>query len=153
MLGKRTKLIFLGCMSLCFVAMACVISIPRITSLLKMMKVGNEGQAPIKSLTLFIEKDQREALFDKLRGFAEKYGFQYELADFNTNGENFQFWMARDDLRIIASNVPPDATRVPIRFYAKYPGYPVDEKIVDELFNEVKSLISEIPNVTITEEK
>lgn len=153
MLAKRTKLIVIVCLSLCFMAVACVLGFPRITSLLKMMEVGSEGQAPIKSLTLTIDKSQREELFDKLRSFAETHGFEYELTDFNTNGENFQFWMSRDDLRIIANNVPPNVTRVPIRFYAKYPGYPVDEKTIDKLFNEVKSLISEIPNVTITEEK
>lgn len=63
------------------------------------------------------------------------------------------FWMSRDDIRIIAGDVPPDPTRVPVRFYAKHPGYPVDEETVDELFSDLKSFISEIPNVTITEEK
>ncbi|HJS18301.1 MAG TPA: hypothetical protein VJ785_06120 [Anaerolineales bacterium] len=153
MLAKRMKLIVFVCLSLCFTAVICVLSIPRITSLLKMMQVGSQGQAAIKSLMVIIDKRQREELFDKLRGFAEKHGFEHELTDFNTNGENFQFWMARDDLRIIASNVPPDATRVPISFYAKYPGYPVDEKIVDDLFDELKNLIGEIPHVTITEDK
>ena len=153
MLTQRTKLIVIVCLSLCFAAMACVLVFPRIISLLNMMEIGSKGQAPIIRITLIIDKSQREELFDKLRNFAEKHGFEYELTDFNTNGENFQFWISRDDLRIIASNVPPDATRVSVRFYAKYPGYPVDEKVVDELFNEVKSLISEIPNVTITEEK
>ena len=153
MLAKRIKIIFIVSLSLCFAAVVCVLSIPRITSLLKTMEVGSQGQAPIKSLMVIIDKKQREELFDKLRGFAEKHGFEHELTDFNTNGENFQFWMARDDLRIIANNVPPDATRVPIRFYAIYPGYPVDERIVDELFIELIRLIGEIPNVTITEEK
>ena len=55
-------------------------------------------------------------------------------------------------MSIIANNVPPNPTRVPIRFYAKYPENPVDEKTVDELFSDLKSFISEIPNVTITEE-
>jgi len=61
--------------------------------------------------------------------------------------------MSRDDIKIIASNIPPDPTRFPVRFYAKYPGSPVDEETVDDLLIDLKSFISEIPNVTITEEK
>lgn len=118
-----------------------------------MIEVGGSGQAPIRSLTLTIDKSKREELFDQLRKFSEKHGFEYQLTDFNTKGENFQFWMSREDIFITASNVPPDPTMVFIDFYRKYPGYPVDEEVVDELLNDLKGFISEIPNVTITEEK
>ena len=153
MLNKQIKVIVIVCLSLCFALAACVLGVTRITSFLTVMEVGSQGQAPIRSITMIIDKAQREELFDELRGFAEKHKFQHELTDFNTNGENFQFWMARDDLRIIVGDVPPDPTLVDVDFYAKYPGYPVNEETVDELFDELKSLLSEIPNVTITEEK
>jgi|SRR5688500_16904471 len=145
MSANRTKLIAAISLSILLCTFGCI-GIAEIT------QKGSEGQAPIRSLRLTINRSQREELFDQLREFAEKHGFEYELTDFNTNGENFQFWMSRDDMRIIANNVPPNPTRVPIRFYAKYPGSPVDEKTVDELFSDLKSFISEIPNVTITEE-
>ena len=116
------------------------------------MDIGRDGQAPIRSFQLTLNKSQREDLFEQLRKFAEKHRFEYEFTDFNTNGRNFQFWMSRNDLRIIASNVPPDPTVVFVDFYAKYPGAPVDETVVNDLIKDLKSFISEIPNVTITEE-
>ena len=150
---NRTKVFVIVSLSLCFGLILCFLGYTRIRSLFNLMEVGSKGQAPIRSLRITIDKSQRERLFDQFRKFADKHGFEYQISDFNTNGENFQFWMSRDDITIIANNVPPNPTRVPIRFYAKYPGYPVDEETVDELFSDLKSFISEIPNVTITEEK
>jgi hypothetical protein len=105
----------------------------------------------VRSLTLTIDKSQREVLFDQLRNFSEKHGFEHELTDFNTNGERFQFWMSRDDIFITASDVPPDPSLVYIFFYD--PGSPVDEEVMDDLLSDMKNLINEIPSVTITEEK
>ena len=60
--------------------------------------------------------------------------------------------MSRDDIKIISTN-PFDPRIFRISFYDKYPGYPVDEETVDELVNDLKNFINEIPNVTITEKK
>jgi hypothetical protein len=60
--------------------------------------------------------------------------------------------MFRDDITINASINRHDPNIVSIGFFAKYPGYPVEEETVDKLLNDLKSFISEIPNVTITEE-
>ncbi|HEX9838030.1 MAG TPA: hypothetical protein VGA72_01720, partial [Anaerolineales bacterium] len=130
---SRTKVIVIICLSLCFGVILCIFGYTRIRSLLDIMEVGSNSQAPIRSLRLTIDNSQRGELFDQLRKFAKKHGFEYELTDFNTNGENFQFEMSRDDISIIAGDVPPDATLVFIRFYAKYPGYPVDEETIDAL--------------------
>jgi len=100
MSANRTKLIAAISLSILLCIFGCI-GIAEIT------QKGSEGQAPIRSLRLTINRSQREELFDQLREFAEKHGFEYELTDFNTNGENFQFWMSRDDMRIIANNVPP----------------------------------------------
>lgn len=107
---------------------------------------------PIRSLTLTIEKSQREELFDQLRKFADKHGFEHRVTDFNTNGEHFQFWMSGDDMFITASDVPPDPDLVDISLYGKNPGVSVDEEVVDDLVNDLKSFISEIPNATIVEQ-
>lgn|GEM_PF-2849269 len=149
----RTKVIVIASLFVCFGLILCVFGYIRISSLFNIIDAGSNGQAPVRSLRLTIDESQREELFDRLRTFAEKHGFEYELTDYNTDGENFQFWMSRDDITIIANNVPPNPTRVPIRFYAKYPGYPVDEETVEELLSDLKSFIGEIPNVTITEEQ
>ena len=149
---SRTKQIVIAGLFLCFGVMVCILGYTRIISLFKIMEVGGKGQAPERSLRVTIDKSQREQLFDQLSKFAEKHSFEHQITDFDKKGENFQYWMSRDDITIIASN-PFDPGKFNIRFYAKYPGYPVDEEIVDELLNDLKSFISEIPNVTISEEK
>lgn len=63
----------------------------RIRSLFNRMESGSSGQAPLRSLRLTIDKSQREELFGQLRKFADKHGFEYQITDFNTDGENFQF--------------------------------------------------------------
>ena len=113
---------------------------------------GGNSVLPVKSLTLTIDRSQREDLFEQLRKFTEKHGFESRLTDFNTNGENFQFSMTRNDVTIIVGDIPPDQTLVKIRLYAKYPGYTVDESTIDELFTDLKVFLSEIPNVRIVEE-
>lgn len=113
----------------------------------------SNGQLPIRSLTMTIDKSQREELFKQLRIFADRHSFKYEFTDFNTNGENFQFWMVRDDMNITTANVSPDPKVVFIDFDRGDPGRPVNEKDVNELFTALKNLVSEIPTVTITGEK
>ena len=114
---------------------------------------GGNRMLPLRSLTMTIDKSQRQELFDQLQKFAEKHEFEFQITDFNTNGENFQVWMSGKDLTITVSNVPPDPMIVYVVFSGKYPGVSVDEDEVEELFSDIKSFIAEIPNVTITEEK
>jgi len=132
------------CLSALFATLACALA---------SSVGGGNGLAPVRSLTLTIDKSQREELFDRLQKFADEHAFETQLTDFNTNGENFQFWMSREDIFITAGDVPPDPTLVYISFDWKHPGDPVDEEVVDDLLNDLKDIINEIPNVTITEEK
>jgi hypothetical protein len=60
--------------------------------------------------------------------------------------------MVRDSIQIISQDASDDLTVFSVHFYGLYPGTTVDEDAVDELVTELKSFISEIPNVTITEE-
>ena len=117
---------------------------------------GGNSLAPVRSLTLTVQISQRDEFFEQLQTFAEKHAFETETTDYNTNGERFQFWMSRDDLKISATDVPPEPTLVYIFFYAGYPGTPIAEDAideVDELVTDLISFINEIPNVTVTEEK
>ena len=114
---------------------------------------GGNSLAPVRNLTLTIDKSQRDQLFDQLQKFANKHAFETQLTDFNTKGENFQFWMSREDVTIIADNVPPDPTLVYISFFLKTSRTPENEKIIDDLLKNLEDYIYEIPNVIIAEEK
>lgn len=108
---------------------------------------------PVRRLRITIDESQREDLFAQFQKFAEKHGFEIQITDYGNRGEYFQVWMTHDNIQIISENAPGDARLFDVGFYGLYPGYPVDEEVVDELLNDLKSFISEIPNVTITEER
>jgi len=106
---------------------------------------------PVKSFELTIDKSQREELIDQLQKFAKEHDFEIDIADYNTNGELVQVWMAGDGIQIVASYNRKELDKASLNFYD--PGDPVDEETLDELVTDLKNLISEIPNVTITEVK
>jgi hypothetical protein len=106
---------------------------------------------PVRSLTLTIEKSQREELFDQLRKFADKHSFKLVLTDYEKT-EHFLVEIWGENILISATDDPGSSRLVSIFFSGKYPGYPVDEETVDDLVIDLKSFISEIPNVTIVEQ-
>jgi len=111
------------------------------------------GIMPVRSLRLSIDKSQREILFDQLNKFAEKYEFKIDITDFNTNGKHFQFWMAKDDISIVASNVPPDPTLVAISFYWDNFWSPADEDTINDLLDDLMRFVSEVPDMKVLEVK
>lgn len=150
MINNRIKWIAIVFLSLCLGGTLILGCVSTINMFRKMSE--DSSQAPVRSLRIILHGNQRDELFDQFRIFAEKHNFEYEITDFDRQDENFQYWMSRDDITIIASNpFKPEEFR--IRFYRKYPGYPIDEKTIDDLLNELRSLISEIPNVTIFEDE
>ncbi len=115
----------------------------------------NLEQLPIRSLTLTIDPQQREELFDQLHRFGDKHGFEFTLTDYGTNGKRFLVELLRKDINVLAVDIPDTSNMVVIGFYNHSFTNPVDEKTIetiDELFTELQSLLGEIPNVTITEE-
>ena len=115
----------------------------------------NLEQLPIRSLTLTIDPKQREELFDQLHRFGDKHGFEFTFTDYGTNGKRFLVELLRKDINVSAVDIPDTSNMVSIGFYNHSFTNPIDEKTietVDELFTELKSLLGEIPNVTITEE-
>ena len=61
--------------------------------------------------------------------------------------------MHRSDIKILAVGEPSTPTMISIYFYDEDSAHPVSKETVDDLFSDLKSFISEIPNVTITEER
>jgi hypothetical protein len=114
---------------------------------------GGNSLAPVRTLTLTVDTSQREEFISQLQIFSEKHGFETEIDYYNIKGEHFQFWMLREDIKITVGSVPPDPMLVYVAFYGNYPGASVDEDEINELLSDLKNFISEIPNITITEEK
>jgi hypothetical protein len=149
MITSRAKWVAGILLSLLAALLACV----GLGRLLTTLREG-ASQAPVRTLRVTIEEKQREQFFNQLKKFADNHEFQFELSDYATGGEHFQVWMLRDNVKIIAEDIPNAPTQISIGVYAESPDNPPpDEKIVDELLIDLRSFVSEIPNVTITEEK
>lgn len=141
--SKKPIMIICICLTALFATLACVLA---------NSGSGGNGLAPIRSLTLEIDKSQREELVDQFRKFADDQSFEIDVTDYNTNGQNVQVWMAGDGMQIIVFFNRKEPNKASLDFYSMQPGDPADEQKVDELLADLKAYINKIPNVTITEE-
>ena len=109
---------------------------------------------PIRTLSIQVEENQREELFSQLRKFSDKHQLRFDLDfyDGKEGNEIFSMVMYGDTLHISALSKPITTTELDINFYEEDPTNPASQETVDELFNDLKVFISEIPNVTISEE-
>ena len=96
--------------------------------------------------------DQREVFFTQMRKFADKYSLEFTLSLYGSDGKIFLVAIYGDGFHISASGFPESTTDIDIGFYDEG-STPTSQETVDELFDDLKNFINEIPNVTITEEK
>jgi hypothetical protein len=87
-----------------------------------------------------------------LRKFAEKHAFGILIREVEVIPDGIFIKMDRDDLEITAVSVPDSPTKIDLGFYERDSAYPISNDTVDALFNDLVSFISEIPNVTISDE-
>ena len=105
---------------------------------------------PIRILSIQLDENQREELFVQLRKFSEKHELEFYL-NFYRGGEIFSIEMRGKGIEIAALST--NTTELDISFFEEDPTNPPSQETVDELYNDLKAFISEIPDVTITEEK
>jgi hypothetical protein len=142
-IGFITRLllgVFLG-------ALLCILGIVAVVT------ADDGAQLPIRSLRITIDVNRREELFAQLRRFAEKHGFEILIREVKVHPDGTFIAMYRNGLKILANDVPESPTIISLGFYYRYPAFSVSQANVDELFKDLKAFISEIPNVTVTDEK
>jgi hypothetical protein len=138
--------LFLGIL-LCI--LGCIAIKPSIKSIEK--GLFHPGNLPIRRLQITIDVDRREELFVQLREFAEKHSFRILIREVEVIPEGIFIEMYRDDIEISAADVPNAPTMINLGFYEANPANPTSEETVDELFSDLKSFLSEIPNISVTE--
>jgi regulator of replication initiation timing len=141
MFNNRRKLILITCL---------LLGIPFLVG------CSNQGQSPIRSLTITIEPSQREELFDQLRRFADKHSFEYLFTDYGTNGQRFTVELLRKDIKILAVDVYKATEMVDIDFYDQSFATKASEDTmtnIDELATDLKTFLNEIPNGILTEQR
>jgi len=109
-------------------------------------------QSPTRTLSIQIDEDQHEELFAQMRKYSEKHGLEFHLSFYN-NKESFFIEMYGENITILALFQSTSVSHLNFRFFEKDPTNSPSQETVDELYNDLKAFISEIPNVTITEEK
>ena len=152
MLTDRTNLVVIICLVLCMASTLGCASIQQIEE----VAGDTQEQLPIRRLRITIDPSQREELFDQLRNFADNHAFKFETTDYGTGGERFLVEMLGDNIKILVVDVLNAPSNVRIRFYDQTGANSVSEetiKTIDVLVSDLKSFISEIPNVTITEDQ
>ena len=112
-------------------------------------------QLPIRSLTITMDPRHREDLFRQLQEFADQNDFEIVISDYGSGGENYLVWMSRSDILIQALHHSQDSDVVFLGVYDQARATLVPEetlKTMDELLSTLKSMSSEIPDVTIREQ-
>ena len=117
-------------------------------------KTNDYSKSPRKKLVIVIQKSQQEELFNQFQTFAHNNGFAIRIAPNTPSGEDFSIEMWREDIMVFGAN-PFDPGEFRIGFYNTDGAnpYPMPEGELNALVGDFKSLISDIPNATISEEK
>jgi regulator of replication initiation timing len=107
-----------------------------------------------KKLRITMDESQREKLFTQMRKLADEHSLEFNLS-FSSDKTLYLVEIYGDGFHIISDARSNPPGKFFIAFFFDYHKAPTSSSLeaVDELFNELKSSLSEIPNVTITEEE
>jgi hypothetical protein len=145
MITKYIKFILSGC--LLFSVLGCLA--------IKGIEKANDnssGQLPRRKVDITIDTSQRQVLFDQLKKFAEKHDFIIQIDVQPSGPDDFLVYMTREDIIISGANIfAPGEYRLGV--YDADRQQPVPDSVLDDLVNDLKSLVSEIPGTTFSVEK
>ncbi len=121
-------------------------------SLLKTWKARFGTLHAKKTLVVSIELDQQEKFFQQVTNFADANDFDIRISPTTPSHDTFSVYMSRKDILVWGANVfSPNI--YDISFYDKDPANPLSDEIIDNLYNDLKRYINEIPNLIITEQR
>lgn len=149
MLTKRTKLIIGSCLlvGILLCILGCIGA--------KMMTKTSENSSerlPRRSVNITIDTSQRQEFFDQLQKFADKHDFTITIDTRSSGNEDFLIAMYRKDVKIYGDNAFV-LGEYAFGFYDVYRQPPAPDSVLDDLVNDLKSFISEVPSATFSVEK
>jgi hypothetical protein len=150
---KRTKWILLTGLILGFLCCA-VGCTAYVTWSNNYNKSHPEVKSPIRILSIQIDENKREELFAELRKFSEKHHLEFHLSLYTreTANDTFLVDMRGETFHISVASKPINKTEMDFHFIVDDPTSPPSQETVDRLYDDLKTFIKEIPNVTITNE-
>ncbi len=111
---------------------------------------SDPNSVSLKDFEITMDVDRLEEFRAQLRKFADKRSFTFEEAFYNKDHTNFSVFMESDDFRIFVTNNKDSPGEISASFFNES-SPPISQQTVDELFNDFKGFVMEIPNVTIAE--
>lgn len=152
MLKNPRKLLFTFALFFCVTFLfGCLVNVKDAVEI----ATDNGGQLPMRRLRITIEESRHDELFEQFHKFAEEHGFEIEISDYGSDGEVFQVWMLRDQIKVIAMHTRFDPEVVSVGFYDQERTTPVSEETmdtIDDLIMDFENLIKEIPGVMVIQQ-
>ena len=107
-----------------------------------------------KSLQITLDESQREELFAQMRKLADEHSLEFTLS-FSSDKTLFHLEIQGEGFHITSDPVVGSPREILITFFIDYEKVPTPAslEVIDKLFDELKSRLSQNPNVKITEEK
>ncbi len=108
-----------------------------------------DGEAPLRSVTLTVNENQQDRLFEELRKFADTEAFAIRIAPISPDGQHFSIQLWRQDVKIIGSNALS-----PQEFYLGFyenGDHPANGYIVGQLVTHLKRIVLQVPGISISE--
>jgi hypothetical protein len=105
-----------------------------------------------KRFVITIDESQREELFAQMRKLADEHSLEFQLS-LSSDKTLFHAEIHGEGYHLTSEPVVGSPREISTVFFIDYHKAPTSTSLetVDELSNELKSLLGEIPNVTITE--
>ncbi len=150
MLANRSKLFTVGCLLVGL--LVCVVGVVTVSWYKKTTECF-KNMPPLRGFVLTIDRSQQKLLIEQSRKFAARHGFKFDVEYYTPQGDDFSVWMDRKDVELVILNTSSDLDKFYINFYNNDCIRPTVASDIGGLFNDLKSLVSEIPDATITEEK
>ena len=115
-----------------------------------MTSASDPNSMSIKDLEITMDANHLEEFRAQLRKFANKHSLKFEEAFYNGDHTYFAVFMESDDFHIVVKNRIDSPGEFGFSFF-NTASPPIPQETFDELFNDFKGLVMEIPNVRIAE--
>jgi hypothetical protein len=102
------------------------------------------------TIVVTIDLDQREKLFEQLEVFAATHAFHIDINTTTPAGDVYDISISGENVDLLGDNfLYPN--RYEFVIYDNDPADPVTEEFINNLLNDLKKFLGEVPNVRIFE--
>jgi hypothetical protein len=146
----NSKMLTIGCSFLSL--LLCVVGVVALVWYQKNVECFQE-RPPLRGFVLTIDRSQQRLLIEQSQKFADKHGFKFDIAYYTPQVDDFLIDMRRKDVEVVISNNSFHLDKFDVSSYNYNCIHPTIASDIEGLVDDLRSLLNEIPNVRITEEK